>query len=121
MTTLDFKSDGRQLVFTFLVKKKKKNPEQTILRGCQNSSGVKVEAASKKAAGTFLSDSVVFKDITLPHSCFQETEQTSKRGVYFFPKYTLRLLGYVYKVESTVCATVVYKFSSTITSHTATE
>lgn len=63
-------------------------------------SGVKVEAGSKEAARAFLSDSVVFKHNTLPHNCFQETEQASKRGVYFFPKYTLRLLGYVYKVVS---------------------
>lgn len=63
-------------------------------------SGVTVEAASKEAAGVLASDSVVFKHNTLPHNCFQETEQPSERDVYFFPKYTLRLLGYVYKVVS---------------------
>lgn len=40
------------------------------------------------------SDSGAFKHNTVPHNCFQETEQPSESDVYFIPKYTLRLLGY---------------------------
>lgn len=66
-----------------------------------NLSGVKVEAASKEAEGVLASDSGAFKHNTLPHKCFQETEQPSEIDVYLIPKYTFRLLGYVYEVVST--------------------
>lgn len=85
-----------------------------------NSSGVKVEAASKEAAGVLASDSGVFKHSTLPHKCFQETERASESDVYFIPKYTLRLLGYAYEVVSK-CERGVYISPSNITTHSAAD
>lgn len=85
-----------------------------------NLSGVKVEAASKEAAGMLASDSGVFKHNTLPHNCFQETEQPSESDVYFIPKYTLRLLEYVYEVVYT-CECGVHISLSPITTHSATD
>lgn len=63
-------------------------------------SGVKVEAASKEAAGVFASDSGVLKRNVLPRNCFQGTEQPSESDVYFIPKYTLGLLGDVHEFVS---------------------
>ncbi len=85
-----------------------------------NLSGVGAEAASKEAAGVLASDSGVFKHNALPHNCFQETEQPSESDVYFIPKYTLRLLGYVFEVVS-VCECGVHISLSPITTCRATD
>lgn len=78
---------------------------------CLFRENMKVEAASKEAAGVLDSDSGVFKHNTLPHNCFQEAEQPGESDVYFIPKYTCRLWRICVWASFSVwvCATHCYK------------
>lgn len=107
MTMMGFDSDGQQVVFMRLVKKEffSKN----VQRECETCLGLKLKQLQKEAEGVLASDSGAFKHNALPHKCFQETEQPSEIDVYLIPKYTFRLLGYVYEVVSTYMS-VVYTF-----------
>lgn len=112
---IGFKSDGRQLVFTFLVKKKKKKK----LRGCKTRLGLKLKQLQRRQLERS-SQTVWCLNTSHSHTTASKKLNKPVKGVFTFFQNTLSCFWDMC-IKVCLCVTVVYKFSSAITSHTATE